>query len=614
MNLYERVLSSPTAVAALVGLVSLIVYLQTMVPGIGFIDSGELATVAHTLGIAHPTGYPLFTLLGSLASHLPWGGEEIQRLNIMAAVLCVIGLLLFFHTARRLAARAAGKHLVRTEMVLPAVTGGAFLLGFSETFWTQALAVEVYSLHLALIGAVLYACARATGDQGERWWYASAFLLGLSFTNHMTTVLLVPGLATWYFAHEGLTPASWKRLARLLPVFALGLSLYLYLPFRASMSPALNWGDPSTLERFLWHLSGKQYRVWLFASSDVAGKHLGDFFAGLPSEFAWVGIAAALAGLVVLWRAYRTVAIATVLFFVTCVAYAINYDIQDIDSYYLLAYWCIGLWGVFGLGLVGTWWMKFSGWGRHVTGIVLIVIACVPAAFHYKSVDQSDNHLVDDYTRTMFASLRPGALVLSYQWDYWVSASYYSQLVRGERPDLIIIDKELLRRSWYLKQLEHQHPALMAAVKEEVAAFRKELDKFEHGLPYAGGVIEGRFVGMIRRMIERGMERGPVYVTAEIEPEFTAGLLRVPEGLAFRVTRDTTYVPPAMPEITVRPGRREGRLESMVWHLYGNAYLARGDFFFRLGRLEEARKAYGTGLLRDPGSTILRSRAAMAGG
>ena len=45
------------------------------------------------------------------------------------------------------------------------------------------------------------------------------------------------------------------------------------------------------------------------------------------------------------------------------------------------------------------------------------------------NVDESKNHLVEDYTHNMFASLRPGAVVLSFQWDYWVSAAHYYQLV-----------------------------------------------------------------------------------------------------------------------------------------------------------------------------------------
>ena len=47
-------------------LLSFLLYLRTAAPHVTFIDSGELAAVASSLGVAHPTGYPLFTLIGLL--------------------------------------------------------------------------------------------------------------------------------------------------------------------------------------------------------------------------------------------------------------------------------------------------------------------------------------------------------------------------------------------------------------------------------------------------------------------------------------------------------------------------------------------------------------------
>ena len=81
-------LKRPGTAALLTGLAAFLVYWSTAAPGVGFIDSGELSTVACTLGIAHPTGYPLYTLLGWVFSRLPVAHAEIARLNLMAALLC----------------------------------------------------------------------------------------------------------------------------------------------------------------------------------------------------------------------------------------------------------------------------------------------------------------------------------------------------------------------------------------------------------------------------------------------------------------------------------------------------------------------------------------------
>ncbi|MCK4656993.1 MAG: DUF2723 domain-containing protein, partial [candidate division Zixibacteria bacterium] len=45
-------------------LLNLLWLLRTSANFVGFVDSGELAVACFSLGIAHPTGYSLYTLLG----------------------------------------------------------------------------------------------------------------------------------------------------------------------------------------------------------------------------------------------------------------------------------------------------------------------------------------------------------------------------------------------------------------------------------------------------------------------------------------------------------------------------------------------------------------------
>jgi hypothetical protein len=360
----------------------------------------------------------------------------------------------------------------------------------------------------------------------------------------------------------------------------------------------------------MWHLTGKQYRVWIFSSSEAAWRQLSVFVQGLPAEFAVIGLVLAAVGVAGLWRSSRQLMYALGLFFVVCVVYAINYDIHDIDSYFLLAYCCVGLLAGVGLLVAGSWWAKVTGWKGWIVGAMLVAPGLISLGAHYGAVDQSRNFLVEDYTRNVFRSVQPGGVVLSYQWDFWVSASYTLQYVRGERTDVTVVDKELLRRSWYLTELEVRHPAFMARSRTQVEAFRKELYKFEHDLPYDGAVIETRYVAMIRSMLEQSMETGPVYVTPEIEDQFTQGYQKVPEGLVFRLVPGSAFIPVAEPEFEVRPFDGAGRLETMVWQLYGGAYLARGDYLFRHREVEKAQKAYAKGLTYDSASPLLQARMA----
>jgi hypothetical protein len=609
----------PGAAALLTGAGVFAVYAFTVAPGLGFIDSGELSTVACRLGIAHPTGYPLFTLLGWVFSHLPVPPREVGRLNVMAALFCSAAAGIFVLVFRR-AVLISGRGMESGAACATAsAAGGALVLAFSVTYWSQAVAVEVYPLHLLLVSILLLLFLRAAfplpGEVAEgRDWYLFAYAVGLAFTNHMTTVFLAPGLLYMYFARQGGSRSSWNLLAGMAVPFLAGLSLYAYIPLRASRTPVLNWGYAVTPERLFWHLSGKQYQVWMFSSMDVVGKQLSYFLGTLTGEFSYAGLLLSAAGAFALWRGNRRLAAGVALLFLFCVFYAANYDIHDIDSYFLLAYICMGLTAAVGLSALAGLAAERVPRANRAIPLVILGVSLIPLVVNFRDADESSDHLVEDYTANMFSSLRPDAVIISYQWDYWVSASYYDQMVAGVRPDVTVIDKELLRRSWYIRELESRRPWLIAASRAEVNAFLAQVDLFEHGLPYDPARIQATYVAMIGSFIRRSLPAHPVYVTEEIEPEFTRGLFRVPEGLAFRLTAGSGEVPSTLPEFFYRPLSRRGRLEDMIRKLYADACISRGEYFLLLLHDSgEASKCLEKAVLFDSPSPRARRLAGLLG-
>ncbi len=612
-----------TAVFAAGAFAAFIVYAMTLCPTLNFIDSGELATVAYTLGVAHPTGYPLFTLIGWLFTHLPLGGSVIYRLNLMAAILCSVGLIFYSKFLSYILAVVWEKHdqsggtSARTrfyERTLPTLFG-TLLLAFSETYWSQALAVEVYSLHVLLLSLVLYVFVRGVvpalgpikgkGEpkEGNTLLLAAfAFVLGLSFTNHMTTIFLAPAFLYLYFAAFGFRKEAWRLIGAMALPFLAGLSVYLYLPLRAAGHPLMNWGNPVTWEAFFRHTSAKQYSVWLFSSMDTAQRQLAYFLGCLGPEFFYIGVALAVLGAWSLFRRHRTLFVFTVLLFLGCVLYAINYDIHDIDSYFLVAYLTIALWASFGFRQLIA--VVTSQEARTVLVGAALVTIVGEGVVNAPKVTLHDMTLVEDYTRDVFQSVGPNAVVLTYQWDYFVSASYYAQHVDRSRTDVVVIDKELLRRSWYYPQLEREHPWLIAQSRPEVDAFLVELRKFENSLPYSSQLIEFRYAAVIRSFIERNMATKPVYATPEVEPQYTPGFRRIPAGLADRLVPEAadSAAWPAMvtPDFHVHvPARRDAYVDGVLG-LYSGAYLRAALYAFSLGQRERARAFVAQSLALDP--------------
>src|SRR5690606_5718046 len=158
-----------------------------------------------------------------------------------------------------------------------------------------------------------------------------------SFSNHLTTILWLPGLLFLFFTTQKIQSYSWRFLFKLSLFFLAGLTPYLYLPLRALQNPLHNWGDPSTWERFWRHITGAQFETLMFSSSGVARSNLWRYVESIGGEFGPIFMILVAGGLFAQFLKARKILAFTLVLFVTCIIYAINYNIPDIESYFLLA-------------------------------------------------------------------------------------------------------------------------------------------------------------------------------------------------------------------------------------------------------------------------------------
>jgi hypothetical protein len=93
------------AFVAITGL-TLAIYWNTMCPTVFWYDSAEFVAAAHTLGIPHPPGYPLYSIVGHLFSYLP--GDPAWTINLLSAVSAALTVGLSYYVVRRLGARPSG--------------------------------------------------------------------------------------------------------------------------------------------------------------------------------------------------------------------------------------------------------------------------------------------------------------------------------------------------------------------------------------------------------------------------------------------------------------------------------------------------------------------------
>ena len=590
-----------------------IVYVTTLVPGLYFIDTGELAAVCVKLGIAHPTGYPLFTILGSIFSKLPLG-DYIYRLNIMCALLSSVTALVFYNmmyfilTELNLNKEQEKSTRFFTDEKNPLTAiiisfSGAMVLAFSSTFWNTSNSLEVYSLHVLLVVTVMFLFLKAgnsyvKGDNDLKHWLIFAFVLGLSFTNHLSTIFLSVGFLYLYFAVNGFSKMSFRKIFYMIVPFVLALSVYVYFFVRGD-NTVIAWGNPVTWDNFMRHVSGKQFSVWMFTSTGSASKQFSHFVNIYPKEFFYIPVIIAIFGIVDTFLKQKRFFYFTLLLFVFNILYAINYDIHDIDTYFLLAFVVTSIW--FALGL------KFLFAKMKISGLAAVSLSLIIPAFsiygNYDENNLKNSHFVKEYTNNVFSSAREKSIIMSTQWDFWVSASFYEQYVHNIRPDIIVIDKELMRKSWYLKHLRDHYPELYLRSNTEFEAYAKELFKFEkftenYTKPKNETdkqnlmLIQTTFMNLLNSIITKNPEYA-FYTTSEIEEDKNERMMkdyaRIPEGLLFRYSPkmeyDSTYTEP---EIVFTKTNETDYYHTFLMNAYYMMFLNRASFLMNFNKFEKA--------------------------
>jgi hypothetical protein len=114
--------------ALLSALIAFIVYLKTLCPTVYSGDSGELCTAAFTLSIAHPPGYPLYTLIGWVFSHLPFG-DVAYLMNLAAAIFSAISVYFAYLTIENISRKLSNDGISISSKIIPGL--GALIWGLS---------------------------------------------------------------------------------------------------------------------------------------------------------------------------------------------------------------------------------------------------------------------------------------------------------------------------------------------------------------------------------------------------------------------------------------------------------------------------------------------------
>jgi hypothetical protein len=415
---------------ALLFLVSLALYLRTLAPTILPADSGEFQFVSYVLGIAHPPGYPLYTMLAKLFTFLPVG-DIAYRVNLFSAVTSALTLVVLSRAVRRV-----------TGSTLSGCIAAA-VLAVAPTFWAQGTTANIRSLTALFTALQVDALIHYAQNKSSRYLLVFAVTLGLGITHHTSLVPLVVA----YLLFLGVSdpeivrrPQAWLRPAL---AFLLSLFVLLYLPLRSWMGAPFDSQPIRSVSAFLEHILALGFRgdMFYFVQPAILLSRLRVFINILVIQFGWLWLLFALLGAVsLLLRRQRLLLLLGGIFAINALL-AITYRAPQTVEYLMPTYVVLAFIGALGIWSVSHALRLPATWRGAVPAVLLSVALWIPfstLAANYPSFLQlSRDRSTRQYAEGILAEAPQGACILS-NWHF-ATAFWYLQYVEAMRPDVEVV-------------------------------------------------------------------------------------------------------------------------------------------------------------------------------
>ena len=472
----------------------------------------------------------------------------------MSTLFISATILLYFFILKNLLFRLFPAF--ESAVISPVAAFLSLCIAFTPTLWSQATTNEVYSLHILLVVLIMLSSLKWEQSGSQKILYLVCFLYGLSFANHMTSILLLPALAFFIVSSSRRETIGWQKLAKGALFFFLALTLYLYLPLRSLQDPLFDWSNPQGWSNIKNHITGWQYQVWMIAGSGAElSQNLRRLGGLLLKQFPAVILAISLTGLLLLlWKNFR-LALFLLLIAAAAALYGINYKIADIENYYLPLFLVAGIFCALGVcffaGLVAQKLAK----NRLTPTFVLIVasagLALLSLLNNYREQDKSRNFFAYDLAENVFQSVTAPALVLTDIWDFY-SPYLYLRYLEKEDTSVIFLDKELLRRSWYYDYVRQAHPQIYRRSEREIEEFVSAVRAFELKQSFDAGDLEQKYQALLLSLVERNLLDRNIYLIMGKPKLFREHFFEIPEGLAYRLYPQLAYYPYQTPEFELR--------------------------------------------------------------
>ncbi len=531
---------------------------------------GDLVSAAAVFGVAHPPGYPLFTLLGFLLTKLPLGLTPAFMVGLISSFSAALGVAIFYLLILRL-----------TKNILVSAIS-TFILAFSYLYWFYAEIAEVFALNNFFAILLFYLAILFRQTAKVKYLYLFFITLGLSLTNHHTIIFIFPSLFILIFVNLiKLIKKKPKTLIFCLLSFFLGFSVYLYVPIASSRNPVINWDNVKDFPSFWRLLLRKDYGTFsagLFLQPTLLQRLiiLKTYFLYLFSQLTIPVMFLSLIGAVVLYFRDRLLFVSLVLAFIISGPLFIGYAgfplmgtffIGVYERFFVLSSIFLIFFFPFGLMFVTR---DFLGrfLRRKFLFLFQAVFILIPLLLFYYNFPKTDLHnvAIGDNLGLDFLSPLPNNSVLILSGDTALFNAWYAHYGLKFRSDVELVNLNGMAGDKYLgaqmDMFKKKNPKV--SDEEVVIAATKEISKIR-----------------------------PVFSYDQIQPSKGEKLVWLPSGLSFKLVTNKSDLP-SKEEFLAKekkiwqtlhvPDSTSNKLAfgslsiSDIPSIYANALLAAGNF------------------------------------
>jgi hypothetical protein len=536
----------------LCGLLTLFLYAIPFPHRLPFGDGGEFLSVSASLGIAHPSGYPLYVLGARAASILLSSHRAGLALFSILPALCVLFFLARIHAEQVLAHGAQLRSHLRGNVQHILLAGIAIMIVFrfalSPAFRFSATEIDVYAFNLLFASTFIVLLSRERTAVESRALILLSYLFGLSLCNHGSALLWFPVFlwALWLLVrNDGMRAGVSKGLF----FFILGLTPYLYLPIRHRLDPDISWMALDTVKGLAAFLTREPYHDGGLLRTVSRGVYqVKEYFLLLVGELGFPLAAAGLAGFGTLFHRSRGRGIVSVSVFLLSgivLALLVDFTPSELQTVPVTPFFLPSFLLVSSLAMMTVIQSgKRRSWVAPLFLCSLVIGVFLPPRVHRNPPVVRNRVKGSEYSQgtacfLAFETLRrlPENAVVCPVTDHLTFPLWYAQKVKGIREDVCIVQQNNVEK--YIALLRNEIPPDTAAIQAISAGEdRRKRRPPDQSIPLESFEITPASLKQLIRVLIAHASRGtPVFLELARSLEVLSPFC-VPEGSLFRLMPD----------------------------------------------------------------------------